>query len=71
MFQIRNIDGSVTPIPKGAFVELVGPGGKLGGVWYDIVGGPSAHITPGSDDARRYAQMFDNVEFVPVTPLEK
>ena len=60
MIRIRKADGSVIEVPRdGHFVELVSDAdGSVGSVVYSIQPGVISRIIPGSEDARRYAQMF-------------
>ena len=65
MLRIRNKDGSLTELPKGAFLEMLNDHDqKLGSVFYEA--GPAViRIKPGSVDAARYEQLFGDVQFLP------
>ena len=55
--RIRNEDGSVTPVEKGKFVEIVGDDGAVGLVFFQVPG-MIIQVEPGSADALRYETMF-------------
>jgi len=68
MIQIRKPDGNIVPVPgEGNFVELINDmDGKVMMVFVQLKPGTILRISPGSNDAMRYQEIFSQqgVKFV-------
>lgn len=72
MINIRNLDGTSTPVPEGHFVEICAADGAVARIFHEDQNGIIRVMNPKDIDAQRYAKLFGvKLTQVVVLPPEK